>query len=207
MAAPDPNPVRRRARARRRAELVAGWAAVVVLVVVLLLGGPWFLIVLLLALGAAVAANTVAAVKGRVPEETALTPGRLARATADRDPVSVTASWAPRRGAADRQRRDGRLTWSDGRLSFTVSGEAPRRGAPDQLAGVTLFDAEPWELRLGPAPTLLHPQLVLEQGDTTHVVELTAGWDIATVGVGVLVAGEWHRQLVEVGVPLDEPSP
>jgi hypothetical protein len=200
---PDPNPVRTKGRRLRRLELASGWSVVVVLVVGLVAGGPWFLFVPALAFGALVAANTVAAVQRRGPEEQALTPGRLARAVVDHDPVVVPATWAPRRRARERERREGTLGYSEGRLRFTVaalpSGRSARSTAPD-LAGVHLLDAEPWELCLGPAPTLWHPQLVVVQGSTTHVLDLSPGWDLAAVGVGVHVAGEWHRQLGEIGV-------
>ena len=202
-SAPDPNPVRTRGRRLRRLELALGWLVVVVLVVGLVAGGPWFLFVLALASGALVAANTVAALQRRGPEEQALTPGRLARAVADHDPVAVPASWAPRRRAPERERHEGTLGYGGGRLRFTVtsvpSGRGGRSSAPE-LAGVHLLDAEPWELRLGPAPTLWRPQLVVIQGSTTHVLDLSPGWDLASIGVGVHVAGEWHRQLAEIGV-------
>lgn len=172
------------------------------LLVLLLGGGPWFLIIPLGAFGALVAANTVALVRGRGPEELALTPGRLARAEYDDDPVSVPATWAPRRRARDRDHHDGHLTWTGHRLTFVVDAMPTRRGkAPPTLAsGLVLLDAAAWELHLGPPPTLLRPHLVVIEGTTTHVLDLSPGWDIASIGVGVLVAGEWYRQLVDVGV-------
>ncbi|MCU0311749.1 MAG: hypothetical protein MUE36_12510 [Acidimicrobiales bacterium] len=197
-ANPEPGELRARGRRRREVELAIGWVVVVALAVGLGAGGPWFLVIPLGAIGALAGANTVALAQRRGPEETTLSPGRLLRAGPDHDPVAVDATWAPERRARERRRQVGRLTWAAGRLSFvadaTPSG-ADRRGPP-----MVLLDAEPHELRLGPAPTLWRPELVLLQGDTTHVLDLVPGWDIAEVGVGVLVAGEWYRQLREVGV-------
>jgi len=203
----DPNPVRSRARRRRGVALAVGWALLVALVVALLVGGPWFLVIPALAVGALVLANTVAAATGRGPEEQALPPGRLSRAGPDRDPVSVPATWSPRRHAADRDRHDGHLSWGDGRLRFVVE-EAPsgrRSTTVGPLAGVCILDAEPWELRLGPTPTRWRPQLVLHVGGDTHRLDLCPGWDLAGGGVGVLLAVEWHRQLAEVGVEAARP--
>ena len=198
----DPERLRRRARARRRNELLAGWALVTVVAIALWTGGPWFLIVPLGALGALVTANTVASARGRCPEEQALTPGRLLRATADADPVAVEATWAPRRRARDAQRHTGLLTWGRGRLCFTAHAIADRTGREQGALppGTALLDAEPHELRLGPPPSLWRPQLVLHHGGTTHVIDLSPAWDMASIGVGVLIAGEWYRQLLEVGV-------
>lgn len=178
------------------------WVVVVVLVVVLLGGGPWFLIIPIGAFGALVSANTVALVRGRSPEEQALTPGRLTRATGHDDAFSVAATWAPRRRAPERQRHDGRLTWNGHRLTFVAEGTPSQRGkGPAPLtAGHVLLDAAPWELRLGPRPTLLRPQVVVVEGTTVHVLDLCPGWDIASIGVGVVLADEWYRQLGEVGV-------
>ena len=181
---------------------MTGWAIVTVLVMALWTGGPWFLIIPLGGLGALVVANTVAAVRGRGPEEQALTPGRLLRAVPDDDPVVVEATWAPRRRAPDAQRHEGLLTWRAGRLSFTAHAAGDRTGRPRGVlpAGTALLDAGPHELELGPPPTLWRPQLVLHQGDATHVIDLSPAWDMASIGVGVLVAGEWYRQLLEVGI-------
>ncbi|MCD9624430.1 hypothetical protein [Rhabdothermincola salaria] len=203
----DPNPLRSRARRRRRVELLAGWVVLVVLVVALVAGGPWLLVIPGLAVAALVLANTVAAATGRGPEEQALTPGRLSRAAPDRDPVAVPATWAPRRHAPDRHRHEGQLRWGDGRLRFTVERAAAgrRTTAASPLSGMCLLDAEPWELRLGPAPTLWRPQLVLHHGADTHVLDLCPGWDLAGVGVGVLLAAEWHHQLEGVGVDTATP--
>lgn len=175
---------------------------VVVLLGLLIAGGPWFLIIPIGAFGALVAANTVALVRGRGPEEQALTPGRLARAAADHDPVSVAATWSPRRRAPERQRYEGHLTWTGHRLVFVVDGTPPARGKapPASTVGLVLLDATTSEVRLGPPPTLLRPQVVVVEGTTTHVLELCPGWDIASIGVGVLLAAEWHRQLGDLGV-------
>ena len=197
----DPNPVRSRARRRRRIELLAGWVVLALVVVGLLAGGPWFLVVPALVVGALVLSNTVAAATGRCPEERALTPGRLARAGPDHDPVAVPVTWRPRRRAPDRQRHEAQLGWGDGRVRITVEGPATaRRSSASPLAGTRILDAEPWELGLGPPPTLWRPHLVLHHGSDTHVVDLCPGWDLAHVGVGVLLATEWHRQLTAVGV-------
>lgn len=197
----DPNPARSRGRRRRRLQLIAWWLVVGALLAALLGGGPWYLIIPLGVLGALVVANTAALVNHRGPEEQALSPGRLARATIAHDAVSVTATWAPRPRARDRQRHEGRLTWAGGRLTFTAQPTSTRReGAPRELVGLGLLDADPTELRLGSRPTLWHPDLVVVQGETTHVLDLRPGWDIASIGVGVLVADEWYRQLVEMGV-------
>ncbi len=154
------------------------------------------------ALGALVVANTFALARGHGPEEKALTPGRLLRAADDDDPVVIEATWAPQRRARDRQRHDGLLSWAAGRLSFTAYPVDDRTGRSRHVIppGTALLDAEPHELHLGPPPSLWRPQLVLHQGHATHVIDLSPAWDIASIGVGVLVAGEWYRQLVEVGI-------
>jgi hypothetical protein len=193
--------VRRRARRRRRIEVVTWWVVVLVLTVVLVAGGPWFLIIPIGAFGALVAANTVALARGRGPEEQALTPGRLVRAAADDDPVVVAATWSPRRRAPERQRHDGHLSWSGHRLVFSADAPSPQRGkVPVAPIGLVLLDATPAELRLGPPPSLLRPQVVLFEGTTTHVLDLCPGWDIASIGVGILLADEWYRQLSDLGV-------
>jgi hypothetical protein len=201
VGSPDPNPVRRRARRRRELEIIAWWVVVLVLSVVLVAGGPWFLIIPIGAFGALVAANTVALARRRGPEEQALTPGRLARAAADQDPVVVAATWSPRRRAPERQRHDGHLSWSGHRLAFSADTPSPARGkAAVAPIGLVLLDAAITELRLGPPPTLLRPQVVLIEGSTTHVLDLCPGWDIASIGVGILLADEWYRQLSDLGV-------
>ena len=198
----DPNPVRRRARLRRRIEIVGWWVVVTVLLSALLTGGPWFLIIPIGAFGALVAANTVALVRGRGPEEHALTPGRLARTAADHDPFAVPATWSPRRRAPERQRHDGLLGWTGHRLVFTADGipSAPGTTSAEVTVGMVLLDASTGELRLGPPPSLLRPQIVLHQGTATHILDLCPGWDIASVGVGVLLATEWYHQLADLGV-------
>lgn len=198
----DPNPVRTRARARRRVELIGAWVLVGLLTAALLTAGPWVLVVPLGFFVVVVAVNTLALAQRRGPEERALTPGRLARAGPDDDPVSVPAEWAPRRHAPERRRHQGRLGFDGTRVSFVVdhgpTGRQAGTGSP--LAGLAVLDAEPWELRLGPPPTLWRPQLVLYRDDTVHLLDLVPGWDLAGVGVGVLVAGAWYDQLREIGV-------
>jgi len=180
-----------------------GWAALdLVFVVWALSGGPWYLFVPIGVLTVEVVANGVVLLRHRGPEDLALWPGRLRQASAERDTVSVPATWSPARRAGERRRQEGQLAWVAGRLTFTVAGPVGGtgdRGGRADLRGMVLLDAEPWELRLGPTPTWRRPQLVVHDATTAHLFDLSPVWDL-TVGVGALVAAEWWHQLHEVGL-------
>lgn len=204
---PDPNRTRARARARRNLNLVAWWGVALLLLFALSIGAPWVLALPLLVIGALVVTNTIQVVRGNGAETYAIEPGRLARASADDDPVSVPATRAPDR--RERGRRRGTLQFVGNRLSFTF-GPNPRsrsKAADDELEGTTIFDARPSEIHLGRRPSVLRPQLILTIDGTDHVVEFTMPEDLAAGMLGAVIAGEWFDQLAELGATPPAPNP
>jgi len=196
---PDPNPTRARARSRRNISLVAWWGIALLLLFALSIGGPWILVLPLIVIGALVATNTIQVVRGDGAEQHALAPGRLAQATTDDDPVAVPVTRAPDR--REKGRRRGVLHFARGHLSFTF-GVTPRsRSAKrdDDLVGTMIFDAAPYEITLGPRPSMMRPQLLLVIDGTNHVIEFTMPEDLAAGMLGKVVAGEWYDQLLELG--------
>jgi len=200
-SAPAVNPVRQKARFRRMAVLFAWWGAVLIGLFVLTAGGPWWLILPVGVVGAIVIANTVVIVRHTGPEEAALAPGRLALADADPDEsVAVWASRSPRHNRGEHGRRAGTLAYVGGRLSFTVDPVTGRRaGGDDPLADVTILDAAPRQLELGPRPNALRPALVVSDAGTRHVLDLSPPFDLGAGAVGAVVAGAWWDQLAELG--------
>lgn len=204
--APAVNPVRQKAHFRRMAVLLGWWALVLIGLLLLTAGGPWWLIVPVGVVGVLVVANTVVIVRHTGPEETALEPGRLALADTDRDEsVAVWASRAPRHGTGERGRRPGTLAYAGGRLRFTTDSFTGRRAdaddplADDHLADVTVLDASPRELELGPRPNALRPALVVTHDGTRHVLDLSPSFDLGAGTVGAVVARAWWEQLAELG--------
>jgi hypothetical protein len=199
--APAPNPTRSKARFRRMAVLLGWWAFVLVGLLFLSSGGPWWLVLPVGVMGVLVVANTLVIVRHTGPEETALEPGRLARADADRDDaVAVWASRSPRPRGGDRSRRTGTLTYAGGRLGFTVDPATHRRpGTDDPLADVAILDAPVRQIELGGRPTLVRPALVAVHDGTRHVFDLSPQFDLGAGAVGAVVAAAWWDQLVEVG--------
>ena len=196
---PDPNPTRARARSRRNISLVAWWGIALLLLFALSIGGPWILVLPLIVIGALVATNTIQVVRGDGAEQHALAPGRLAQATTDDDPVAVPVTRAPDR--REKGRRRGVLHFARGHLSF-IFGATPRsRSAKrdDDLVGTMIFDAAPYEITLGPRPSMMRPQLLLVIDGTNHVIEFTMPEDLAAGMLGKVVAGEWYDQLLELG--------
>ena len=62
-----------------------------------------------------------------------------------------------------------------------------------------IFDAAPYEITLGPRPSMMRPQLLLVIDGTNHVIEFTMPEDLAAGMLGKVVAGEWYDQLLELG--------
>jgi len=196
---PDPNPTRARARSRRNISLVVWWGIALLLLFALSIGGPWILVLPLIVIGALVATNTIQVVRGDGAEQHALAPGRLAQATTDDDPVAVPVTRAPDR--REKGRRRGVLHFARGHLSFTFGATPRSRSAKrdDDLVGTMIFDAAPYEITLGPRPSMMRPQLLLVIDGTNHVIEFTMPEDLAAGMLGKVVAGEWYDQLLELG--------
>ena len=196
---PDPNPTRAKARARRNINLVVWWGIALLLLFLLSVGAPWVLLLPLLVIGALVATNTIQVVRGDGAEQHAIEPGRLVRATAEDDPVSVPVTRAPNR--RENGRRRGTLHFAGGKLSFTF-GPNPRsrtRKADENLEGTTIFDSWPSDIVLGPRPTMMRPQLTMTIDGVDHVIEFTMPEDLAAGMLGKVVASAWFDQLVDLG--------
>ena len=196
---PDPNPTRAKARARRNVNLVVWWGIALLLLFLLSVGAPWVLLLPLLAIGALVATNTIQVVRGDGAEQHAIEPGRLVRATAEDDPVSVPVTRAPNR--RENGRRRGTLHFAGGKLSFTF-GPNPRsrtKKADENLEGTTIFDSWPSDIVLGPRPTMMRPQLTMTIDGVDHVIEFTMPEDLAAGMLGKVVANAWFDQLVDLG--------
>ena len=196
---PDPNPTRAKARARRNINLVVWWGIALLLLFLLSMGGPWILILPLIVIGALVVTNTIQVVRGDGAEQHAIAPGRLAQATADNDPVAVPVTRAPNR--REKGRRRGTLHFAGGRLSFTFGPNPKSRSktTDEDLEGQTIFDVWPYDIVLGPRPTMMRPQLTLKITGVVHVIEFTMPEDLAAGMLGSVVAGAWFDQLVELG--------
>lgn len=203
---PDSNPTRARARSRRNINLVVWWGVALLLLFGLSIGGPWILILPLIVIGALVAANTIQVVRGDGAEQHAIAPGRLAQASADDDPVAVPVTRAPNR--REKGRRRGVLHFARGHLSFTFGADPKTRSSKrdDDLEGTMIFDAAPYEITLGPRPTIMRPQLVLVIDAITHVIEFTMPEDLAAGMLGKVVASEWYDQLLELGATAWSPE-
>jgi hypothetical protein len=202
---PDTNRTRVRARARRNMVLLVWWAITILGLFALSIGGPWVLVIPVGVIGILVASNTIAVVRQTGPEHSALEPGRLQRADRENDPVAVAASRAPRRGANDKARRQGTLSYGRGRLTFVVHGQqgrADRSGPPDQTGDQLILDAVPAELVLGMRPTWLRPTLDISDNDVHHVIDFSLPSDLGSGGVGSVVAAAWFDQLVERGAKI-----
>ena len=196
---PDPNPTRAKARARRNINLVVWWGIALLLLFLLSVGAPWVLILPLLVIGALVTTNTIQVVRGDGAEQHAIEPGRLVRATAEDDPVSVPVTRAPSR--RENGRRRGTLHFAGGKLSFTF-GQNPRsrtKKTDENLDGTTIFDSWPSDIVLGPRPTMMRPQLTMKIDSVDHVIEFTMPEDLAAGMLGKVVANAWFDQLVELG--------
>jgi hypothetical protein len=196
---PDPNPTRAKARARRNINLVVWWGIALLLLFLLSVGAPWVLLRPLLVIGALVATNTIQVVRGDGAEQHAIAPGRLVRATAEDDPVSVPVTRAPNR--RENGRRRGTLDFAGGKLSFTF-GPNPRsrtKKADENLEGTTIFDSWPSDIVLGPRPTMMRPQLTMTIDGVDHVIEFTMPEDLAAGMLGKVVASAWFDQLVDLG--------
>lgn len=200
----DPNTTRVAAKLRRNLVLLLTWAVEAVLIFYFALAGPPVLLLPIVVVGAVVAVNTVMVVKEDSPERSALAPGRLREAEQARDEVAVAAWRLPRRGAPDRQRAPGTLSYAAGRLSFVASGVSPVRtpgstATDPVLEGVLLLEARPVDCELGARPSWLRPALVVLHAGNTHVFELAPAWDVAGGVVGSVLSRAWWDQLVELG--------
>jgi hypothetical protein len=200
---PDPNPTRARARMRRNLNLVLWWGAALILLFGISTGWPWILILPLGVIGALVVTNTIQVVRGDGAEQFALAPGRLNRADADDDPVTVPATRAPDR--REKGRRRGSLTYGHGRLTFvTAPGSARgRTQEPDPLTEALILDSWPHDIVLGRRPTWRRPHLVLVADGVAHVIEFTMPNDLAAGTVGSVVATAWYDQLRDLGAQSD----
>jgi hypothetical protein len=202
---PDSNRTRVRARARRNLLLLVWWAITILGLFALSIGGPWILVIPVGVIGILVASNTIAVVRQTGPEHSALEPGRLERADRENDPVAVAASRSPKRGASDKARRQGTLSYGRGRLTFVVHGQqgrVGRVGSTDQAGDQVILDAVPTELVLGTRPTWLRPTLDISDNDVLHVIDFTLPSDLGSGGVGSLVAAAWFDQLAERGAKI-----
>jgi hypothetical protein len=201
--APDPNTVRSKARARRGMILALWWGVVLLGLFAISSGGPPLLIVPVILIGIVVASNTLVVIRGTGPEQQALAPGRLIQADDHDDPVTVSATRAPRRNAADRTRRSGELRYEQRRLRFTFhEGRQSRSDAAkpfDPTDEVTVFDVAPKQIQLGSRPTMARPALSLTIDGTLHVIEFSPPMDLGAGVVGAIVSAAWHDQLLERG--------
>lgn len=197
------NPVQSKARARRGMLLAFWWGIVLLGLFAVSSGGPPVLVVPIILIGIIVASNTIIVIRGTGPEQQALAPGRLARADTDDDPVAVTASRAPKRNGSDRTRRAGVLHYQRRRLRFTYYENLQKRtsasGPIDPAEEITVFDASPRDIRLGPRPTALRPALALTIDGSLHVIEFSPAMDLGAGVIGAIVAGAWFDQLLELG--------
>ena len=166
-------------------------------------GGPPVLLIPVILIGIIVASNTIIVIRGTGPEQQALAPGRLARADAEDDPVAVTASRAPRRNGSDRTRRAGVLHYQRHRLRFTyyetLQSRTTASGSIDPAEEITVFDATPGAIDLGPRPTALRPALDLRIEGTVHIIEFSPQMDLGAGVVGAIVSAAWYDQLLELG--------
>jgi hypothetical protein len=146
-----------------------------------------------------VVANTIVIVRHTGPEETALEPGRLE--LADRSHGDVVAVWASRspKARSERGRRTGTLAYEGRRLSFTVDPLPDAKADADPLGGRAVLDAPVADVELGRRPGLLRPALVVSHDGTTHVLDLSPGFDLGAGAVGAVVAQAWWDQLAERG--------
>ena len=197
------NPVQSKARARRGMILAFWWGIVLMGLFAASSGGPVALIVPVILIGIIVASNTIIVIRGTGPEQQALAPGRLARADAEQDPVAVTASRAPRRNGSERSRRAGVLHYERRRLRFTyyenLQSRTSASGAIDPAEEITVFDASPRDIELGPRPTAMRPSLNLMIDGSLHVVEFSPPMDLGAGVVGAVVSAAWYDQLIELG--------
>ena len=200
---PDPNPVRSKARARRGMVLALWWGVVLLGLFAISSGGPPLLIVPVILIAIIVASNTLVVIRGTGPEQQALAPGRLARADEQDDPITVSATRAPRRHAGDRTRRSGELHYGRRRLRFTFEEHRQTRADAtrpfDPSDEVTVFDVAPHQLRLGARPTMSRPGLTFTIADTLHVIEFSPPMDLGAGIVGAIVSAAWYDQLLERG--------
>lgn len=207
---PDTNTVRARARARRGMILALWWGVVLLGLFAISSGGPPLLIVPVILIGIIVASNTIVVIRGTGPEQQALAPGRLARADEESDPVSVTATRAPRRNASDRSRRAGELSYERRRLRFTFhEGGRSRATAADPFDPtdeITVFDVAPGQIALGARPTMTRPGLALTIDGTEHIIEFSPPMDLGAGLVGAIVSAAWYDQLIERGAKVATPS-
>lgn len=197
----DPNTTRSKARARRGMILAVWWGVVLIGLFAATSGGPWILIVPIVVIGIIVVSNTIVVIRGTGAEQSALAPGRLARADADDDGVRVAATRSPRRGAPERARRTGTLAYERGRLRFTHHESTQQRAATVIATDdeILVFDAAPRDIQLGARPRAMRPALVLHIDGTDHHIEFTPPMDLGAGAVGAVVAAAWHDQLLERG--------
>jgi len=200
---PDTNTVRAKARARRGMILAFWWGIVLLGLFAVSSGGPPLLIVPVILIGVIVASNTIVVIRGTGPEQQALEPGRLARADDDNDPISVSATRAPRRNAADRSRRSGELIYERRRLRFVFNERRQSRTTAalpiDPADEITVFDVAPPQIQLGARPTMTRPALALSIDGTEHVIEFSPPMDLGAGVVGAIVSAAWYDQLLERG--------
>jgi hypothetical protein len=185
------------------AVLLGWWALLLLGLFWLTTGGPLVVLLPVGLVAVVVAANTLVIVRHTGPEETALEPGRLARADTSRgEGVAVWASRSPRQGS-EKGRRSGTLEYQGGRLTFTVDHGPDhaddRTPVGDPLGGLRVLDAPVRELELGRRPTWLRPALVVTHQGTSHAFDLSPTFDLGSGTVGALVSSAWWDQLVDRG--------
>jgi hypothetical protein len=196
---PDPTPVRSKARLRRMAVLLVWWAVALIGLFWLVIGGPLLILLPVGLVAVLVVANTIVIVRRTGPEETALEAGRLEEADRSRgDGVAVWATRSPR-ARSERGRRSGTLAYGGRRLSFTVDALPDGKADDDPLGGLAVLDAPVDEVELGRRPSLMRPALVVAHGGTTHVLDLSPGFDLGAGAVGAVVTQAWWDQLAERG--------
>lgn len=187
---------------RRNLNLVGWWGTTLLLVFWLSAGGPLIVLAPLAVIGVLVVTNTMAVVRHTGPEDFAIGPDRLVRATADDDPVEVPAIRAGHRRAKDRDRQRGHLCFGHGRLRFEITGPLSERrkdDAPTERLPELAFDVWPSDLVLGPRPTVWRPQLVLGCDSGDHLIDFCSPGDLSAGPIGAIVARSWWDQLVALG--------
>jgi hypothetical protein len=166
-------------------------------------GGPPLLIVPVILIAIIVASNTIVVIRGTGPEQQALAPGRLIQADDHDDPVTVTATRAPRRNANDRTRRSGELRYEQRHLRFTFhEGRQSRADAArpfNPADEITVFDVTANQIQLGPRPTMTRPALSVTIEGTAHIIEFSPPMDLGSGVVGAIVSAAWYDQLLERG--------
>ena len=182
---PDRAPAPARVRRTRIVSVVCTWAFIAMFFVAPSIMGSALFIIPSVLFGVAAIATVRDSRRSDGPDAQTLEPEALATAT-KKQPVQVDGllfSGSTARASATK----GTLRVADRRLAFV--------GTDDSV----LFDVPIGKVSLAGAPGFWRPQLDLEINGRNHTIRFLPVWDLGATFVGVIIAGEWHAQLQELG--------